>query len=227
MKTRRTPGGIFKERPYFTDADIEALCLDELSRQNLLPDEPGPVRIDRFVEKRFGRAHIYEDLSDGVLGLTRFGSNGVQNIVIAKALEDDTSKPSERRLRTTLAHEAGHGLLHAHLFALGQQRPLLGDWSDRNQPKVLCRDPALYNGNWWEYQANMVMGATLLPKPLVNRAVEPYLETVGLLGVPVLIGDRRAAAIRDLAEVFDVNPIVVRIRLEKLFRVESAGQLSL
>jgi hypothetical protein len=30
----------------------------------------------------------------------------------------------ERRVRSTLAHEAGHGLLHAHLFVLAPQQGL-------------------------------------------------------------------------------------------------------
>jgi hypothetical protein len=203
------------------------LCIEELSRQKLLPPAPGPVRIDRFIEKRFGKPHTYEALPDGVLGLTRFSSRGVEDVVISRLLEEDTSKPSERRLRTTLAHEAGHALLHAHLFVLGQQEPLLGDWSEQNRPKVLCRDPALYSGNWWEYQANMVMGAILLPKPLMTDAVKPYLTSEGLLGVPVLTDGARAAAARELAEVFEVNPVVVRIRLKKLFPLQADGQLSL
>jgi hypothetical protein len=227
MRTRRAPRGPFSERPYFSDSDIETLCLQELSRHNLLPSEPGPVRIDRFVEKRFGQPHSYAELPDGILGLTRFGAQGVEEIVIASALEEDTSKPAERRLRTTLAHEAGHGLLHGQLFALGQQKPLLGDWSDQNRPKVLCRDPAQYSGNWWEFQANMVMGAMLLPKSLITAAVQPFLSSEGMLALPVLTDERRSAAARDLAEIFDVNPVVVRIRLEKLFPPQSSGQLPL
>jgi len=42
---------------------------------------------------------------------------------------------------TTLAHEAGHGLLHAHLFAFGS-RPdsLFGAGLAADAPKTLCRD---------------------------------------------------------------------------------------
>lgn len=229
MKVRRTPKGPFLEQPYFTDSEIETLCVAELTRENLLPLEPAPIRIDRFVEKRFG-THSYAELPDGVLGLTRFGSKGVEEIIVARALEDDTSKPVERRLRSTLAHEAGHGLLHAYLFALGQQRPLFGDWSEHNAPKVLCREPGLaphYRGEWWEYQANMVMGTILLPKALVIRATQAYLQAEGSLGVGQLADSARGRAVRDLAEIFDVNPAMIRIRLEKIFPAQTTGQLSL
>lgn len=230
MKTHRTSSGPFAERPYFSDSDIDTICLEELNAQGLLPSTPAAVRIDRFIEKRFGKSHTYADLADGVLGLTTFGSRGVQEIVLARCLEDDQSKPSERRLRSTLAHEVGHALLHAYLFVLGQQKPLLGDWSDKSKPKVLCRDSGLhtgYKGDWWEYQANMVMGSILMPKHLVQQAIQPYLQSLGSLGLQELTPADRSVAIRRLAETFDVNPALARIRLEKIVPTRSAGQLTL
>jgi IrrE N-terminal-like domain len=227
MQVRRASRGPFLKQPYFSDSDIDGMCLDELTRQNLLPKDPAPIRIDRFIEKRFGRAHGYADLPDGILGVTKFGSNGVQEIILATALEDDRSRPSERRLRSTLAHETGHALLHAHLFALDQRQGVIGDWSDPKAPKVLCREPGEYNGQWWEYQANMLMGAILLPKHLVQRALSPYLREEGSFSIPSLSADARLGAIRDLSDIFDVNPVVVRIRLEKLVPAVSGGQMSL
>src|SRR6266849_9353907 len=115
--------------------------LDELQKINLYPAVPSPVRIDRFVEKRFGVVPTYEDLPSGLLGFTRFGSKGVEEIVVAKALDHEGTQPAERRLRTTLAHEGGHGLLHAHLFVLGS-RPdsLFGDGLAHDAQKILCRE---------------------------------------------------------------------------------------
>ncbi len=43
-------GAIF-EQPYYSDSDIEAICTDELSKLGLLPNQPQPIRIDRFVRK--------------------------------------------------------------------------------------------------------------------------------------------------------------------------------
>ena len=39
---------------------------------------------------------------------------------------------------------------------------------------------------WWEFQANKAMGALLLPKALVGKAREPFLEAQGMLGLPAL-----------------------------------------
>src|SRR6185437_5356796 len=108
----------FSERPFYSDSEIERTCTTELSWQSLLPTFASPIRIDRFIEKRFKLVPTYEDLGDGVLGLTRFTAHGVAEIAISRRLDDEVGRVSERRIRTTLAHEAGHCLLHAHLFTL-------------------------------------------------------------------------------------------------------------
>jgi len=235
MKTFRSKKGPFAEAPYFEKSEIEAICLDELTKVNLLPKQPEPIRIDRFIEKRFAVTPSYEDLTDGVLGMTKFGSRGVQEIIVAKHLEDEGSVAAERRIRSTLAHEAGHGLLHAHLFVLGQAtQPLFGDHSDPNAPKVLCRDVPIggistsrYDGQWWEFQANRAIGALLMPKPLVDLALLPFLVNRGTFGGKSLDSSKRAEAEDALARVFDVNRAVARIRLEENYPQADDRQLTL
>jgi hypothetical protein len=205
--------------------------MDELLKAGLMPKEPEPIRIDRFIEKRFGVSPRYEDLGSGVLGLTKFTRKGVAEVIVSKSLEDEGNAVAERRIRTTLAHEGGHGLLHTHLFILeSHERPLFGDFSDPSKPKVLCRDESAvsstaYGRQWWEVQANKAMGSLLLPKQLVQMAVKPYLTSSGLLGLETLSSTNRLVAVRELADIFDVNPVVVRIRLSKMY--PESGQLSL
>jgi hypothetical protein len=141
MRTYRSKAGPFAEQPFYEPFEIESICVDELQKLNLYPSDPAPIRIDRFIEKRFGVAPTYEDLPHGLLGFTLFGEKGVEKIVVAKSLDDEGTRPAERRLRTTLAHEAGHGLLHAHLFVLGS-RPdsLFGDGLAHDAQKILCRE---------------------------------------------------------------------------------------
>ena len=118
MKTFKSPSGPFVEQPYYTPNDVEAICSDELQKLGFYPSDPSPIRIDRFIEKRFNLQPTYEDLPNGLLGFTRFSAKGVEEIVITTALDEEGTRPAERRLRTTLAHEGGHGLLHAHLLYL-------------------------------------------------------------------------------------------------------------
>lgn len=237
MKTFRAKTGPFTEQPFYKPEEIESICTDELQKLKLYPSDPAPIRIDRFIEKRFGVHPTYEDLPHGLLGFTRFGTKGVEAIVVAKALDEEGTVPAERRLRTTLAHEGGHGLLHAHLFAFGT-RPdsLFGDGLASDAPKILCRDGGVSGiavsktkppYRWWEFQANQAMGALLLPKTLVETAVGSLLVSKGILGVRTLPDDRRERAVRLVAETFDVNPIVARIRLDALYPAAAARQLTL
>jgi hypothetical protein len=195
------------------------------------------VRIERFIETYFHVTPTYEPLPDGIQGFTRFDSGGVAEIVVSRDLTEQDSKVAERQINSTLAHEAGHGLLQAHLFALEREglTSLFGDDLDPKTPKILCRD-ALganskprtgYDGRWWEFQANQAIGALLLPRPLVYEALDAFLVTSGSLGHRTLDRDRRDEAARSLAEVFDVNPAVVRIRIQDLFPLTKVAQLTL
>jgi hypothetical protein len=83
-----------------------------------------------------------------------------------------------------------------------------------------------YDGRWWEFQANRAMGSLLCPRPLVQEAMKPFLVPSGQLGVEVLDEKRREASVRALADIFDVNPVVTRIRINELFPVET-GQMHL
>lgn len=232
MKTLRAKTGPFTERPYYRDSEIENTCTDELRGVNLFPPTPSPIRIDRFIEKRFNVVHSYEDLGEGILGLTKFGSTGVQAIVVARALDEDRSTSARRRVRTTLAHEAGHGLFHTHLFALtAKEKPLFGDFTDPNAPKILCRDEGeastRYQGQWWEYHANRAIGALLMPRTLVESAAQSFFSASGSLGLRGFDHARKDEAVRLLVEIFDVNPVVARIRLAQLFPGSESPQLSL
>ena len=117
---------------------------DALLESGLMPSEPAPVRVERFVEKRFGLTPIYDALPDGVLGYTVFGAKGRQAMRIARALAEEGTEAAERRINSTLAHEAGHCLLHGHLFALEATSTgsmFGGDVSyEKSAPKIICRD---------------------------------------------------------------------------------------
>ena len=234
MKHLRTNIGPVRERPFFKPEEIEEICLSELEKLNLLPAEPQPIRIDRFIENKFAISPRYEDVGEGILGFTKFGAEGVEDIYIARSLDEEGTETANRRIRTTLAHEAGHGLLHAYIFALGTGNPGLFNNEQPSEPKILCRDvvgtssgPSRYDGKWWEYQANKAMVALLLPKPLVQKLIRNFLEVRGLLGGEVLNDEKRELAIRKVSEIFDVNPKVARFRLEEMYPLTESKQLSL
>jgi hypothetical protein len=233
VKTIRGHAGSLFERQHFKSGEIDRICMQELRTASLYPSTPQPIRIERFIEKRFGISPTYADLPDGVLGFTLFGSAGVKEIVVSSDLDAAEGTPNERHLRSTLAHEAGHGLLHAHLFYLGTKPISLFEEPDTS-PTILCRDVAgealqrrNYDGRWWEYQANQAIGGLLMPRQLVYATLQAFAIPVGPFGQIVVADDKRELAIRDLASTFDVNPIVVRIRLADILGSGNERQLRL
>src|ERR1700758_3156164 len=174
MRKVPTPSGRFAFQLYFDDVgEIDEICLEALKKQSLLAPTPTPVRIERFVEKQFRTTVRYEDLGPDNLGCTIFNSSGaVEAILVSRSLEEQNTTPARRRVRSTVAHEAGHGLLHGSLFI---DSPDLGE----NQRRILCRSEDIlvetqrsYRGRWWEFQANQAIGSLLLPRSLMDTFLD-------------------------------------------------------
>ncbi len=222
MRSFRTSNG--GQRPYYTEKDVESMCEDALRAAGYYPAAPQAIKIDRFVEKHFNVSPRFEDMPAGVLGFSRFGDRGMVSVHISQALVEDDTRSAERRVNTTLAHEAGHGLMHAHLFALaGTETTLFAHGSDVEEQKVLCRDEKttpkkVYDGRWWELQANMAIGPLLMPRRLLHEALGPFLVVRGTFKTEEIDPRRREEAVRKAAEIFDVNPAAMRIRIEKLYK---------
>src|ERR1700757_3361393 len=158
MRKVATPSGPFPFQLYFDDlSEIDEICLEALKTQSLLPSNLAPIRIERFVEKQFRTALRYEDLGPDNLGCTIFNSSGaVKAILVSRSLEEQNTTPARRRVRSTVAHEAGHGLLLGSLF-IDTNSPDLAE----NQRRILSRSEDIlgetertYRGRWWEFQAN-------------------------------------------------------------------------
>jgi hypothetical protein len=224
----RSSSGPFAERVYLPASRIERFCEDALRSVELFPEAPSAVRIERFIEKKFGLSPEYDALPRGVLGYTVFGPDGPTRMVVDRGLAETDSIVAHRRISTTLAHEAGHCLFHAQLFTDTRRSGVLFDADDdAAAPRILCRDEpaATYDGKWWEYQANAAIGALLLPRDLILKAVQPYVQPRGLLGLPSLDDGTRKQATSALSERFDVNPVVARIRLAELFPTDDRPTL--
>ena len=213
--------GPFEKALYFEQEEIQDVCETALKSVGLYPDTPSPIRIERFLEKKFGLSPEYEDLPEGVLGLTKFGPRGPVKVILSISLSDTEDKTSDRRIATTIAHEAGHILFHAELFQSHFKK------YSEDERAVLCRDlpgtsdRTLYSGRWWEHQANKAIGALLIPFGLLEQTVAPFLEATkkgnSKPQMPCLGPKHRQAAILRLSEIFDVNPVVAKIRLSETF----------
>jgi hypothetical protein len=238
MQRFRALSGPFEYQLRFSPEEIDDMCLEALTKADCLPKAPEPIRIDRLIEKQFTPNIAYEEMKPGVLGYTAFNPDGsIACVGISSNLEDGQTA-SERRLRSTLAHEGGHCLLHPSLFMQDEGQGRLGDHGNVSlkDKRFLCRnndiDPSTtrqqarhYDGRWWEWQANRAIGGFLLPRHLVRMAAEPFLTRTPVTGIASLPSAAKEAAERKIAAVFEVNPVVARIRLSEMFPYKTGEQI--
>ena len=217
----------FGQTLYFTKEQIDSMCEQELKKAGYLPAEPTPIRIDRFIEKTYSKIE-YLDIGPNILGCTQFSSRGAVDRVIVSSSLDSEETVTERRLRSTMAHEAGHCMLHPVLFIQdGLQSTFRNENVDfARSRKIMCRADSIHaeperkknvSGEWWEYQANRAIGGFLLPKRLVNLALQPFLIQSAIAGAVGIVPQKRKDAIRTLSDLFEVNLKVVEIRLSEMY----------
>lgn len=231
MRSFPTKEGPYPIRLLYETEEIDRICEDALRSEKCLPKVPEPIKIDLFLERYFNVRVAYEDLGEGVMGCTVFNTKGaVTGFIISSRIEEGGTKASERRSRSTIAHEGGHGLLHSRLFMTDSTTGSVFGNKPTEAPRIMCRNEDIrpakgksYDGKWWEWQANRAIAGLLLPKKLVAACVAPLLSQKTLL--PNLPVERRSESELLLSVTFDVNPIVARIRLEEMF--PSDGQMLL
>lgn len=182
MATNKNPGP-FLEYFYIPEARILRLANDKLVSLGLMPSSPGPVPIERYCDIRWGAPEDYIDLPPGVLGRAKFSETGLAVIEISRELSEDTTRIGNIRTRSTLAHEIGHGELHAEKYAEKiRHNNLQGDFfkvsgASLGQVEIACREDQIFRFNkdeWWEIQANKFMAAVLMPKHLLRQVFDVW-----------------------------------------------------
>ena len=210
----------------------------ELRKASLMPTEEAPVvELEPFVERHLkATLDQYADLDPSVLGVTHFFDGkspriSINKVLTGSALDEDESPPGILgRWRATLAHEAGHVLLHRSLFevAVGNMSLFGGDEQRAHQlHRCLKRDVAHGGGgDWREIQANQAMAALLMPKSLFPKLARRVIAQVfpGRDRIPSGSEDRVAAL---LASDVHVSKQAARIRLTTLGLVAPVGQRQL
>jgi hypothetical protein len=237
MRQYRGPNG--EDRIWFEPSEIEKIMEAELRKAALMPTDEAPVvKLETFVERHVKAVlDQYADLDPTVLGVTEFFEGRQPRISLNKdltgsALDEDESPPGVLgRWRATLAHEAGHVLLHRSLFefAVGNMNLF-----DRNQAQVagsrqlhrcLKRDVA-HDGSgadWREVQANQAMAALLMPKSFFKKFARHHVGQLypGKDVIPAGGEDRTAKV---LAPLLQVSKQAARIRLSTCGFIPQPGQ---
>ncbi len=204
-------GGRLPYRLWYEESEIESICARELARSGppTLPDRPA-TDVEAFCERHLGVVPDYTWVPRGVLGATEFTARGEVRLQVSAelSLRAERHAAAETLLRSTLAHEAAHILLHRLLF-LKESREIFGGLASRTE---LCRSVGVpgpgHRGEWWEWQANRGMSALLLPA----AALSAWLAERERLAPGERVTARREAAAAD----FGVSAEAVRRRLGQL-----------
>ncbi len=183
-----------------------------------------PVSTDdltRLIEEDADDLDLYADLTglpwaDGpVHGVTTFFYEGRPRVQIARELSLDARR--QARLRTTLAHEYGHVLLHN--FAQDYPEWHLSSWDGHDaldhpalcHPETVTRSPGT---DWMEWQAAYASGALLMPRTAVRGALHLLIERAG--GRLPLLGASMGRAIDIVQGQFLVSEAAAYTRLRQL-----------
>jgi hypothetical protein len=220
VRELRDRGGRLPYRLWYEESEIEAIAARELRRAGR-PTLPGrrATDVDAFLELHLGIVPEYTWLPRGVLGATEFTARGEVRLQVAAELSRraDRDPAAEKLLRSTLAHEAAHVLLHRLLF-LKESRDIFGGLASRSE---LCRSVGVprpgYQGEWWEWQANRGMAALLLPAGAIAAWTAERDRSAP--------GERVTARREAAAAEFGVSAEAVRRRLTQLQALEDAGSV--
>ena len=244
MKEYRLPSG--ERRVWYERSEIDRIMTDELARAGLLPntsDDNVTVDIESFVE---GHLHLpfdqYAELDSDTLGITRFLPGEHPKIEInrdltSSAFDTDHVMPGTLgRWRATVAHEIGHVLLHRHLYEVDVMQPtLFPSKHEKSCPssslmRCLKRDVGycVSSSDWREVQANMAIGALLMPKTIFSEVIAAEEERLLLGPQPIQENSPQLQMlVSAVARRFTVSKAAARFRIEGFGRVNRWGQTCL
>jgi len=233
---RRTDGS---ETLFLKDEEIERIMEDELEKAGLFPAVEEPVvDLEAFIEKHLGaKLDQHADLEANLLGETELRRGERALVKINRdltGLADDFGRLGDvGRLRSTLAHEGSHVVLHRVEFELGQdQGYLFGATRPAGENGVrmfrcLKRDLSA-GGDPREWQANKGMAALLMPRRLFRGVALPMFEASGVRPLQLDRTDRKAYELAcRIAEIFRTSRQAALIRLETLRLVARADEVGL
>jgi hypothetical protein len=212
MRTIAEAGG--GVRLWYAIDEIERITAAALREAELWPGEnPCAIDIERLLEVHLGAVVDYSAPLDSlVLGYTSFQTpvRVAVNRILTEAAHQPGNRTALARWRATLAHEAAHILLHSRLYtpatpAAAKVRCLRAEIA---APRAV---------DWREVQANMGMGALLLPRPIAIATVGRILASVGPVIPPLHVETPVAhQLISGIAVLFAVSRQVALIRLQGL-----------
>lgn len=223
MRWVRDQTGRFAWRPWYDKEEIDRLCEGRVER--FLCRRYGVVQyplstddLTLLVEQDVDDLDLYADLADEttatVEGVTSFVVGARPRVRIAQTLS--LAPAREPRLRTTLAHELGHVLLHDFVGTQDEGREIPYIASDDPLSSVHCTTATTLGTrgvDWLEWQAGYASGALLMPRAAVQAALAPLTQTATVGPAP---RGRMGRLLDRLQGQFLVSAAAAYVRLHQL-----------
>lgn len=186
-------------------------------------DDSTAIPVDMVVESALGLTLELDDLSKRLGAQDILGATWIQSktVVIDQSLEPSENPAMEGRFNFTLAHEAGHWVMHAHQIADIPEQATLFDIS--TAPSIVCRSSQRKESMEW--QADRFASYLLMPE---DRIMNFWREIRGGLDQYMAFEEIEAIkaeseysipvtqVAKDMAEHFRVSGQAMQIRLEGL-----------
>jgi hypothetical protein len=205
MRWLRDATGRFPRRPHYETDELESVCADLLLEvRQLRPQHETAITTDDLsvlLEHHAADLDLYAELPAEFDGVTDFSRDARPRVRIAARLSSQVR--FEHRLRTTLAHELAHVVLHNFIWWFDPGVPF--------DPRALSPRCALRQRSvdWMEWQANYCAGALLVPASELESETGTVWER----------SSSGRALIRKVQARYAVSAQVATIRLRQLGRL--------
>lgn len=203
------------QRPYITREDAARAAEGFLNEYH--PSRRVPIPIELLAEKAYGLFIVPETLTDVEPSRHGYISFDQNSIFVDRQVHDH---PSPNRYRSTIAHELGHRVLHAEVFAALRFNSLQ-EWKAfilRSQEDEVIREMI----EWLQTQAEWFAGYVLVPMSELRDLVERNREKCRQEGLPVAPPSQAVvdAVVGSLAKAFQVSQLLVKTRLNQEKMIE-------
>ena len=231
MKYQIDETGRLPEKPKYSQKELNNMAEDvlfassDILGQNIqypIPTDKLTVIIERYVDDLDLYADLEKEYGDkNIEGVTIFLPFKKPVVRISEKLQKFKFK--ENRLRTTLAHELGHVIIHNPLWQREFSKLQLP--FDTTEKRIqICKRKTLFSKDepnyehydWIEWQANYFGSALLMPKKALHKFYKIFTTERGIRSQ---ISDESSDAsdlISMLSQAFQLSNEAVRVRLKQM-----------
>jgi len=191
--------------PFISEQEVERIAEAVLAEHH--SSRRLPVPIEHIVESGYELHIVPCGGIEGILEAHGFLSSDLTTIYVDR---DVYHHRVPHRVRSTVAHELGHLLLHADLYK--------GLRFDTVEEYLLFTDQLDQEGlSYYELHANQFMGRILVPRRELTAYVERKLKECGDKGLPVDPPEQHVVdfMVRGSAQEFCVSTKLIKSRLRK------------